>query len=514
MEISILENLPESMRSRTVLLDGTLHMSKELKGNLEMVSFVAGLRRRGILACEFHDPRYFDSTFSKFTSSTGKLEDNEIEKYAIDLLSKAHASGATDIHLIDYGPYTMIQFRILGMLSDYTQLEGEFGQQVIGCLYQKLCQSADACFSPSVRQDGRIAKREYLPPAVHSVRVHCEPIESALAKNGVGTSMALRLLYDSTSAAGSLSERMTSLGFTEDHCKTAEFLTRRTGLTIISGPTGHGKSTLLKHIMEAEVERNPGKAYFSIEDPPEYPLKGVRQVLISSNDKVERAYAYRDAIAGAMRSDPDVIMIGEIRYVEAAVAAIDAALTGHAVFATLHANNAFGIIARMSSILATHFQNPLDQLCNHNVLAGLEYQRLIPVLCPKCKVRFFDLSTEKREQAIPTDVKERLYREMKNDDIENVYVRGDGCENCMKRGFIGQTVAAEFIATDQEMLSYLSAGNTSRAHEYWVKEKEGKSYVKHAVELIKAGLVDPYIAEERLGVPLNFTQIFVQGGRF
>lgn len=507
---NFIDGVPDAMRGRVALLDGTLIMSAELKGNLEMVGFVASMRRRGILGYKFFPPQEFDTHYANLASSTGRGE-NEIQQFAIDLLNKAFLAGATDIHLIDFGPYSMIRFRILGMLTDYTQLEGEFGRQVIACIYQKLAQSADACFSPSERQDGRIAKREYLPSQVHSVRVHSEPVECAQAQDGVGTSMSLRLLYDSTSASGTLTQRMTRLGFTLPQCNTAQYLTRRTGLTIISGPTGHGKSTLLKHVMEAQVERNPEKAYFSIEDPPEYPLKGVRQVLIASNAKDQRASAYKDAIAGAMRSDPDVLMIGEIRYTEAAVAAIDAALTGHAVWATIHANNAFGIIARMVSTLATHFRNPLEQLCDHNVLAGLEYQRLIPVLCPKCKIRLLDLKPEERSSYVPEDVQDRLRRVL--DDREGVYVRGEGCEECSKRGLIGQTVAAEIIATDQEMLGYLREGNIPRAHEYWVKDKGGVSYVQHAVNMIQAGEVDPYIAEERLGVPLNFTQVFMQGGR-
>jgi type II secretory ATPase GspE/PulE/Tfp pilus assembly ATPase PilB-like protein len=507
---SFIEGVPEAMRGRVALVDGKLHMSAELKGNLEMVTFVGMMRRRGIMSYEFHPPMVFDTKYANFASIAGQGE-NEVQQFAIDLLAKAYLAKATDIHIVDFGPYSMILFRILGILSDYTQVEGEFGRQLIACLYQKLSQSADACFSPSERQDGRIAKRDYLPVQVHSVRVHSEPVECAMAVNGVGTSMALRLLYDSTSATGSLQERMSRLGFTPEQCETALYLTRRTGLTIISGPTGHGKSTLLKHIMEAQVERNPGKAYFSIEDPPEYPLKGVRQVLISSNNKGRRADAYRDAIAGAMRSDPDVLMIGEIRYTEAAIAAIDAALTGHAVWATIHANNAFGIIPRMVSTLATHYRNPLEQLCDHNVLAGLEYQRLLPVLCPECKVRLLDLEPEERRQYVPEDVQDRLRRVL--DDREGVFVRGGGCEACSHRGLVGQTVAAEIIATDQEMLGYLRDGKIPRAHEYWVREKGGHSYVEHAVDLIRSGLVDPYIAEERLGVPLNFTQVFIQGGR-
>ncbi|MEG1609965.1 MAG: ATPase, T2SS/T4P/T4SS family, partial [Bilophila sp.] len=122
--------------------------------------------------------------------------------------------------------------------------------------------------------------------------------------------------------------------------------------------------------MESMAAENPEKAYITSEDPPEFPLSGVEQVLVSTNadrssvDEKKRGLAYTNAIAGAMRSDPDVLMIGEIRYPEAATAAIDAALTGHGVFVTLHANNAFGIIPRMESLLnAAGYVSPLDHLC-------------------------------------------------------------------------------------------------------------------------------------------------------
>ncbi len=507
--VSIIDNVPEDLRGRVALVDGKLHISAELSDNLTTIDFYAMLRRRGVLEYEFHKPEIFDSLYANVASKTVHA-DNEVQAIAVKLLLQAYEAKASDIHLTNFGLYTIIRFRCLGMLEDNTQYPADLGKKLIACIYGSLCQSADTCFIPTNRQDGRIAKSKYLPPNVHSVRVHVEPIECAQAEDGQGTSMSLRLLYDTTEAKGTLQERMTALGFTEQQCETTQFLTRRTGLTIISGPTGHGKSTFLKHVMESMTENNPGKAYFSIEDPPEYPLKGVRQIIISSNDQESRAGAYCDAIAGAMRSDPDVLMIGEIRYAEAAVAAIDAALTGHAVWATIHANNAMGILARLVSILSTRFQNPLEHICDHNVLAGLEYQRLLPMLCPHCKIRLMDIETKDWRRYLPEDVEERLRRML--DRRDGVHVRGEGCEHCNKRGLIGQTVAAEIVATDQEILGYLRTGDVARAYEYW-EGTGGTSYVSHALDLIKAGLVDPYLAEERLGVPLNFIQVFKGKGR-
>jgi len=241
----------------------------------------------------------------------------------------------------------------------------------------------------------------------------------------------------------------------------------------------------------------------------------VRQILITVKEELQRAKAYCEAIAGMMRNDPDVLMLGEIRYGEVAKAAIDAALTGHAVWTTIHANNAFGIISRMRSLMAwsnpfgeneTDSQNPLELLCDPNVLAGLEYQRLIPVLCPACKIKMLDIPEKERGNFIPKDVEKRLIT--RADNIENVHVRGEGCDECHSRGLSGLTVAAEFIATDQKMLSFLRSGYTDKAYEYWQKEYGGISYIQHALNQIQMGTVDPYLVEERLGVPLDFQHVF------
>lgn len=507
-----LDTLPQKVRSRVALIDGVLHLSEDLKGDPAMLALVADMRRRGVLQHEFHLPSVFGEQYARYATrrATG---DNEIQQLAIDLISRAYSRKASDIHIADTGAYTRIKFRCLGMLCEDSQLEAETGQRMIRAIYEYLGKSADSpSFSPYDRQEGRIAKRDVLPEGVHSVRIHVEPIESTEAESGTGTFMALRLLYDSTSARGNLNERMTALGFTAKHVETINSLTQRTGLTIISGPTGHGKSTVLKHIMESMTEQSPEKAYHSIEDPPEFALKGVYQIKVvtkQDEDRTKRAYAYTDAIGGAMRSDPDVVMIGEIRFPEAAVAAIDAALTGHAVWATIHANNAFGIITRLESLLrSANFRDPLDAICDPNVLAGLEYQRLIAMLCPKCKRLFNDLPPDEQRLAIPAAVMDSLNKVVDYEHLYGtVFVRGNGCEHCQNQGLLGQTVAAEVISLDQEMLALLRQNKMREAYMQW-KEKGGQSYIEHAVDLVKRGIVDPAIATSRLGVPLDFNKIF------
>lgn len=515
---TLLSAVPADVRGRISLINGALHVSMEIQGNASLLSFVSLAKKQGIQDVIFHDAQDFDREYQHGIAFL--QTESAIKQYAVELLQTARNMDVSDIHIVDYGTYGLIQMRRLGMLLDYCQLQGEIARKLICAIYQTMAQSAASQFSPTERQDGRIAKREYLPADVHSVRIHTEPLECAGAKGGTGTFMVLRLLYDRTQATGTLSQRLEVLGYTNQDAEKFKFLSRRTGLTIIAGPTGHGKSTLLKHVMEAMAFECPEKSYMSVEDPPEYPMQKVKQILVNTNvaaaDNHLRGESYTNAIAGAMRSDPDVIMIGEIRYPEAAAAAINAALTGHAVWATLHANNALGIIKRMMSLLeAAKVHDPMEYLCDHNVLAGLIYQRLIPVLCPDCKIPYTDVVNVQDStywdhglRFLPRGVLRRLHAAVQANKCQHVAIRGFGCPKCNNLGIIGQTVVSEIIPTDQHILAALRKNDFTLARTLWLTGRDGKqrgrTYVGNAIELISSGVADPLLTEVRLGVPLHF----------
>ncbi|TIH11257.1 secretion system protein E, partial [Marinifilum sp. JC120] len=371
--------IPSSLRDRVLFLDGEVIISEEVESDVILLDLLSYAARKGYKKNKKIKPEEFQKLRKKHFVRTETKSD--IQALAIEIIADAYEEGASDIHIGEYGPFASIQLRKLGMVKNYRTLDGKDARKIITAMYQTMSNSADTTFIASERQDGRIVDSEYLPAEVHSIRLHTEPLECSMAKNGTGTFMALRLLYDRTTASGSLPERLETLGYSDRHIRRFQFLTQRSGLTLLSGPTGHGKSTALKHIMESMAEDHPEKNFLAIEDPPEYPLEGVKQVRVSTNDQDDnRGAAYRNAIAGAMRSDPDVIMIGEIRFPEAASAALDAAQTGHGVWTTVHANSAFGIIQRMVSLLrAANYPDPLEYLCDHTVLSGLHHQRLVPV---------------------------------------------------------------------------------------------------------------------------------------
>ncbi|MDR2893677.1 MAG: Flp pilus assembly complex ATPase component TadA [Deltaproteobacteria bacterium] len=505
----------KELRKNIFLKDGTLFISDAWKGESELIEFIGVARRRdGIFKTEYLSVENFQKSFARHNidvSPDDEADNNDVRNYAIRLLKTAYEENASDIHIADYGTNGVIQFRCLGMLRLYENLPGTKTQVLMKILYDTFGQQQTTTgFTPRVRQDGRIAKREYLPEQVHSIRVHTEPLECAQADNGTGCLMLLRLLYDRTSATGTLDNRLTMLGYGPSDIERFRLLTERKGTVYIAGQTGHGKSTLLKHIMEAQVEESPEKSLQSIEDPPEYPLIGVKQIMVNPGDPIAdpaaRSRLYIEAIAGAMRSDPDWLMIGEIRYPDAAVAAIDAALTGHSVWSTIHGGSALGILLRMVSLLnSAHYAAPLEYLCDHNVTAGLIYQCLVPVLCPDCKQPLLEThrkDLEYRQEVLPDNAFDRLRKTVNHS--EGVCIRGKGCKTCKNVGFVEQTVAAEVIATNQTLLNYVRNGSTLDAYSYWRNSMGGKTYIEDAISKIEAGILDPRMTELRLGVPLNF----------
>lgn len=521
--LRLINALPDHMRGRLALMESGLVASEELQGTLPLINLASQLRVVGVANVEFVPASRFDADFARFASRSG-IGENEIQQLAIDLLARAYECGATDVHLAHMGTHVRSRFRVLGLLRDDQEYDADTGARMIRAIYEHLGAAQDApAFDVNSRLDGRIINRDYLPQGLYSVRIHSEPIECDGAPDGKGTFMPLRLLRDTTGASGSLEERLGKLGYTceevtlydnEGHARRARAqtdifreLSARTGIVFISGPTGSGKSTALAHCMEALIEERPGDNFLSIEDPPEKPIKGMYQIPVISKEGDERGDAYTNAIAGTNRDDTDTVMIGEIRYAEAALATVEVALSGNAVWATIHAADALGIIQRLDVQLRALVANPLQVVCDPIVLSGLVFQRLVPKLCPHCRIPLREY-----RNVISRDCLARLRRAMPEDLIfggargEGIFVRGHGCEHCKDSGHPGlhrQTVVAEVVALDAELLALLRERRREEARRYWLTELHGMTYLEHARHLIVTGILGPMITEEMLAMPID-----------
>jgi len=184
-------------------------------------------------------------------------------------------------------------------------------------------------------------------------------------------------------------------------------------------------------------------------------------------------------------------MIGEIRDTPSASLALQAAMTGHQVWTTLHANNSIAIVDRLIDLGV-----PAEILCDPAIVSGLVSQRLVKTLCPHCKVSL--------KNAIGSlSIREEYERIAKYIDLESVYIKGEGCDKCSGSGLLGRTVVSEVILPDNKIMEFLRARNKSSAIDYWMRSAGGKTMLMDAVDKVNAGLCDPFLVEDVVG-PIDF----------
>lgn len=276
------------------------------------------------------------------------------------------------------------------------------------------------------------------------------------------------------------------------------------GLVIFSGVTGSGKSTTLQSVMA--IARGDGdRKIYSLEDPIERVIFGITQIQIQRSDVgggVATSSPFAAKIATLMRSDPDIIMVGEIRDKETANACVDATRTGHLIFSTLHSPDALGIIGRLSS---PSMGVEVETLATPGLLSCLIYQRLLPVLCPHCKIHITKSESHMEDETLQY----HLFSPGRYDlSIDNVFVRGSGCAKCNNRKISAQTVCAEVIRPSDDVLEAVLSNNFVEARKQWRRTRvssfseenfTGKTGVEIALYKVSLGLIDPRDVEAGFG---------------
>ncbi len=405
---------------------------------------------------------------------------------AKDLLARGCRERASDIHIRVNKLGTDFFFRIHNDLIKVGSQTRDYGERLLATIYGAMTAVSDNSYKPTERQDASIGDRDKLPDMLYGVRI-------ATAPTSEGSLMVLRLLYND---AGDHID-LRPLGFSDGHAALIQVLKDQPiGINIISGPTGSGKSTTLQRVLSGELIESQGKMHvITVEDPVEYPIPGAVQTAVTNaTNEIERSRLFSAAISNAMRLDPDTIMIGEIRDGASAQSALRAAMTGHQVWSTVHANSAMAIIDRLVDLGL-----PLAMTADHTIITGLISQRLVKLLCPHCRRR---LATCEDEMTF--EQTERLHRAIGN-KIARVFLTGKGCKACGGKGTIGRTVVAEVILPDADLCNYLRKSDKVGATEYWRTMLGGQTLVEHAISKIADGLIDPRMAEKTVGhlVPLQ-----------
>ncbi|HEX8993769.1 MAG TPA: GspE/PulE family protein, partial [Candidatus Paceibacterota bacterium] len=274
------------------------------------------------------------------------------------MLAGALSTDASDIHLEPEEKMVRLRYRIDGVLTDILPIDQETYRLMLSRL--KLLSGLKLNVT-TVAQDGRF-----------SIKVAEDQIEirSSVLPGAYGETMVMRLLNPK-----SIQVPLESLGMSEKYlARIKHEIGKPNGMILTTGPTGSGKTTTLYAFLRA-VNSQESKI-ITIEDPIEYHLEGIVQTQV----EVEKGYTFATGLRSALRQDPDIIMVGEIRDDEVATTAINAALTGHLVFSTLHTNDAAGAFPRLIDLGAS------EKVLSSSINVAMA-QRLVRKLCPVCRVQ-------------------------------------------------------------------------------------------------------------------------------
>lgn len=337
-----------------------------------------------------------------------QAQEASVIKLVNDLLAEAISERATDVHIEPYEGSLVVRYRIDGVLqrANVPTTINRFGAAIVSRL--KIMASLNIA-EKRRPQDGRITFRHKphgQPPAEFDLRMSVIPMLS-------GEGVVLRVLSKTAVLMG-----LEQLGMPENVLKSWDkLITRPHGILLVTGPTGSGKSTTLyaslNRIVSDEVK------VITVEDPVEYHVPGVNQIQV--NHKV--GLDFSSGLRSILRHDPDVVMIGEIRDKETAETAVQASLTGHLVFSTLHTNDAAGAATRLLDM-------GVEPFLIASSVEGIMAQRLVRRICDQCSQPYTPQSGE-----LPADF------ELGTGSLR----KGTGCRNCRATGFRGRVGLYEML---------------------------------------------------------------------
>ena len=375
----------------------------------------------------------------------GSAEEAPVVKLLQTIFEDAVQVRASDIHIEPQEQKLHIRFRIDGVMHLQTQADLKISPAL--ALRLKLMSGLDIS-EKRLPQDGRFAVK--VKQKNVDVRISSMPTQ-------YGESVVMRLLIQNDSDFS-----LEKLGMPPDMLvRFRKLIHRPGGMVLVTGPTGSGKTTTLYSAL-SELNSNANKI-ITVEDPVEYRLSGINQVQV--NDKIDLSFSR--VLRSALRQDPDIILVGEMRDQETAQIGLRAAMTGHLVLSTLHTNDAVSTPIRMIDMGVPRYMVAMSVLA---VVA----QRLVRLVCDHCAEAY---SPEAFEQAW-------LQFELGDKVAQHKYVRGKGCTVCNGTGYQGRVGVYELLEMDNELIDGASHQDPNHFIKLARQRMAGKTIRKSAVDLV------------------------------
>jgi len=466
--------------------DGKLIVSKSHKDSPHILSLITEVRIAGYPEplVEAVDINRVQACYDRVSNSLdfrSKQDEVRMRREVLELVGEMSKKRVSDIHVVVYEQSCLVRARVAGSMEHIAEWPPEYGHAFCAAAFT-MADAADVNYQPYEYQGARVSNRKdlQLPDGVISLRLQFNPTVYD------GRAMIVRLLYNTDEkTAGDV----TGLGFTPVQLEDFEFLRSKPyGINVVAGPTGHGKSTTLqRNIIAILKEFNYNLAFYTVEDPPEYPIQGAVQMPVTNaSTQAERAAQFTKAIAAALRSNPDRLMIGEIRDEASAHLAFEAAMTGHQVWTSLHSNDALTIPFRLRDLHVEEYK-----LCDPSLMTGMVSQRLVRKLCKACCLPM-------EENELNYNVLSRF--EAAQIQFERLRKRNpQGCPKCGGTGYTSRTVVAEVIIPDSTFMDLVKKDQKQDAEKYWLSHLNGRNMTEHMVDRLRAGEVDPTDAERTVG---------------
>ena len=395
---------------------------------------------------------------SAYGAHTARRMQSVIEAYNTDdkpditilvdyILQQGALQQASDIHIVPYREFVLVRFRVDGILTDIAKIGPHLREQVTNRL--KVL-SRVVIFVHDRPQDGRLDLK---------VGDRDVDLRVAFMPTMHGERVVMRILDRGESGYG-----LETLGFTPEQLRLFKDIVQRPqGMVILNGPTGSGKTTTIYSALRDIMEHGAhGSSIYTLEDPIEFDLTNINQTQIEE----AQGFTFAQGLRTMLRQDPDVIMVGEIRDLDTARIAVQAGMTGHLIITTVHAKQAAGVFVRLNEI-------GVDSHSVASAVTAVVGQRLVRLLCPKCKVAAPATPGQEAKMGVPLG--------------GHTYYAPSGCAACNQKGFSGRKSVYEILLVDEAMRELVSQRVSPDRINQEAVERGMTTLIENGLRLAQAG---------------------------